>query len=99
MLYSIILMKVCDHMTKFCNICHTPIDDENRIVMDNSYHFFHRHCYHFTMENYCEILEMCSFKNVKEKYSFLFNAPQKTLEKPKGYARNVINKFNQRKSS
>ena len=29
-------MKECDHMTKCCNICHTPIEDENSIIMDNS---------------------------------------------------------------
>lgn len=63
-------MKECDVMTICCNICHTPINDNNSIVMNNSYTFYHRHCFNFTMENYCEILEICSFKNIKEKYSF-----------------------------
>jgi hypothetical protein len=86
-------------MTKCCKICCAPIEDENSIVMDHSYHFYHRHCFQLTMENYCEILEIGTYKNVKEKYSFLFNSSQKMQNKPKGYAKNTIYKFNQRKSS
>jgi hypothetical protein len=66
-------MKVCDHMSKCCNICHTPIEDENSIIMDNSNAFYHRHCFHFTMENYCKVEMICTFKNIKEKYSSLKN--------------------------
>ncbi len=64
-------MKVCDHMKKCCNICHTPIDDENRIIIDNSNTFYHRHCFNFTIDNYCKISEIGTFKNIKKKYSLL----------------------------
>jgi hypothetical protein len=86
-------------MTKCCKICYSPIEDENSIVLDHSYDVFHRHCFHPTKENYCNILAIGTFKNVKEKYSFLFNSPQKMQSKPKSFAKNVIFKFNQRKSS
>lgn len=68
-----ILKKVDDHMKKCCNICHTPIDDENKIIVDNSNTFYHRHCYNFTIDNYCKVEMVCTFKNIKKKFSSLKN--------------------------
>jgi hypothetical protein len=77
-------------MTKFCKICNAPLVDENTVVIDNSYTFSHRHCFHFTMENYCKILEIGTFKNIKEKY--LSNSSKRTVNKPKSFVKNSSQK-------
>ena len=55
-------MNIC------CNTCHAPINDDNSIIMTNSHIFYHRNCFQFTMESYCTVQAICSFKNIKEKY-------------------------------
>jgi hypothetical protein len=77
-------------MLNYCMICHSPIENENSVIMDHSNNVYHRHCFHLTMENYSEILEIGTFKNVKEKYSFIFNSPQKMQNKPKSFMENRI---------
>lgn len=84
-------------MTKFCMVCNTPLVDENTVVIDHSYTFSHRHCFHFTMENYCKILEIGTYKNIKDKY--LSNSSKRTLNKPKSFVKNSIRKFTLKKSS
>ena len=58
-------MNIC------CNTCHAPLNDDNSIIMTNSHILYHKNCFHFTIENYCTILEIGSFRNIKEKYSSL----------------------------
>lgn len=78
-------------MTIFCKICNAPLVDENTVVIDNSYTFSHRHCFQFTMENYCKILEIGTFKNINEKY--LSNSSKRMVNKPKSFVKNSIHKF------
>lgn len=58
-------------MKKCCTICHTLIEDENNIIIDNSNTFYHRHCFHFTMDNFDKISEIGTLKNIKKKYTGL----------------------------
>ena len=61
-------MKVCGSMANCCKICHIPIEDENNVIKCSN-NVYHRHCYNFTIDNYCDVDRICKFKNIKSLFT------------------------------